>query len=268
MRHAPAAPEHPDRREASGMTSDGFYGREQSAIHHERFGDLALDAARTLAGLLVSRGLTSGTITDLGCGSGILAAAMSDLGYDVLGIDISEDMLALAAENAPRAKLRKESLVDAEIPPSVAVTAIGEALNYATDPRAGLGATTEVARRVYDALAPGGVFLFDVATPGRNLGMEVRERIHDHDDWMLCLRATETTDRLDRRITIYSRDGDGRYTRTDEHHVTHLYDPKALRALLVATGFEVETQESYGMYRGDSTPPAGWSVFVATKPAA
>ncbi|MGZ4804166.1 MAG: class I SAM-dependent methyltransferase, partial [Acidimicrobiia bacterium] len=150
------------------MNNYGFYGRQQAAIHHDRFGDLAHDAARVLAGLLVSRGLTAGTVTDLGCGSGILARVMTDLGYDVLGVDISPDMLALAEVNAPRAKFRNESLVDAAIPPSVAVTAIGEALNYATDPRAGLDATTEVAQRVYDALAPGGVFLFDVATPGRH----------------------------------------------------------------------------------------------------
>jgi SAM-dependent methyltransferase len=250
------------------MNTDGFYGREQAAIHHDRFGDLALDAARVLAGLLVSRGLTTGTVTDLGCGSGILARMMSDLGYHVLGVDISPDMLELAERNAPLAKFRKESLVDASIPPSVAVTAIGEALNYATDPRSGLEATTTVAQRVFDALAPGGIFLFDVATPGRNLGMEVRERIHDHDDWMLCMRATETEDRLDRRITIYTREPDGRYTRIDEHHVTHLYDAEALRALLVGIGFEVEMQPSYGFDRSDSTPPSGWSVFVASKPTA
>ena len=80
------------------------------------------------------------------------------------------------------------------------------------------------------------------------------------------MRATETTDRLDRRITIYNRESDGRYTRTDEHHVTHLYDAKALRALLVGIGFEVEARSSYGFDRSDSTPPAGWTVFVATKP--
>ena len=160
----------------------------------------------------------------------------------------------------------KESLVDASIPPSVAVTAIGEALNYATDPRAGLDATTTVASRVYDALAPGGVFLFDVATPGRNLGMEVRERIHDADDWMLCMRATEIGNRLDRRITIYSREPDGHYSRIDEHHVTHLYEPDGLRAALEAIGFEVETRASYGFDRTDSTPPSGWTVVVASKP--
>jgi SAM-dependent methyltransferase len=248
------------------MSSGGFYGREQAAIHNDRFGDLALDAARLLASQLVSRGLTEGTVTDLGCGSGILARMMSDLGYDVRGVDISPDMIELAERSAPRARFRRESLLDASIDPSVAVTAIGEALNYATDPRAGLDATATVARRVYDALAPGGVFLFDVATPGRNLGLDVRERIHDHDDWMLTMRATETGDRLDRRITIYTREPDGRYARIDEHHVVNLYEPDTLLAMLEAIGFGVETRASYGNDLGDSTPPSGWTVVVATKP--
>lgn len=250
------------------MTDDGFYGREQAAIHHERFGDLARDAGGMVAGLLVGRGLTTGTVTDLGCGSGILARIMSDLGYDVVGYDISADMLELAVANAPRAKLHRESLVDAAIPPSVAVTALGEALNYATDPRSGLAATEAVARRVYDALVPDGVFAFDVSTPGRNLGLDRRERIHDHGDWVLTMQAQESGDQLERRISIYTRESDGRYVRVDERHVIHLYDADALRALLIDIGFTVETFPSYGEDRGDSTPPMGWFVFVASKPAA
>ena len=249
------------------MNGDGFYGREQAAIHHERFGDLARDAGALVAGLLVGRGLTTGTVTDLGCGSGIYARVMSDLGYDVVGFDISADMLELAAANAPRAQLRHESLVDATIPPSVAVTALGEALNYATDSRAGLAATETVARRVHDALVPGGVFVFDVSTPGRNLGLDLRERIHEDGDWTLTMQARETGDRLERRISIYTREADGRYVRVDETHVIHLYDADALRALLVDIGFAVETFPSYGFERGDSTPSAGWCVFVASKPA-
>jgi SAM-dependent methyltransferase len=248
------------------MNSDAFYGAAQAAIHHERFGDLALDAAKLLAGELVSRGRTTGTVTDLGCGSGVLIGLMSNLGYDVVGIDISTDMLEIAERYAPRAKLINASLVDATIPPSIAVTAIGEALNYATDPRAGLETTAAVARRVYDALAPGGIFLFDVSTPGRNLGLDVRERIHEGDGWMLTMRATETSDQLERKITIYSRKSDGRYARTDEHHVIHLYDPDAVRATLTEIGFTVETRASYGESRSDSTPPMGWTVFVAAKP--
>jgi SAM-dependent methyltransferase len=249
------------------MNTDGFYGPAQAAIHHERFGDLALDAAKALAEELVSRGHTTGTVTDLGCGSGILVGLMSNMRYDAVGIDISADMLEIAGRYAPRAKLINASLVDAPIPPSVAVTAIGEALNYATDPGAGLEATAAIARRAYDALAPGGIFLFDISTPGRNLGLDVRERIHEGDGWMLTMRAEEHGDQLERDITIYSREPDGRYARTDEHHVIHLYDPDTVRSMLTEIGFTVETRASYGESRSDSTPPMGWTVFVATKPA-
>jgi SAM-dependent methyltransferase len=246
--------------------NEGFYGAEQARIHHERFGDLARDAARALAAILTSRGLTAGTITDLGCGSGILARVLTDLGYDVHGVDLSPHMIELAEQNAPRASFRCASLVDTPIAPSVAVTAIGEALNYATDSRAGFDAVTALARRVHAALAPGGVFLFDVATPGRNLGLDTRERVHDQGDWVLTMRATEEGDRLDRRIAIYSRGSDGRYERVDEHHVVHLYDPDELGRVLTEVGFTVETRTSYGAERGDSTPPTGWTVFVAAKP--
>jgi SAM-dependent methyltransferase len=256
--------------QTSGVTAnpDSFYGAAQAAIHHERFGDLARDAARTLAGLLASRGLTDGTVVDLGCGSGILAGVLADLGYDVRGFDLSPAMIELAERNAPKARFRVGSLLDVEFPPCVAVTSIGEALNYATDDRAGESATIAVAQRVHDALVPGGVFLFDVATPGRNLGQDVRERVHVDDDWVLAMRATEDGDRLDRNITIFTRGPDARYDRVDEHHVTRLFDPARLQAALEGIGFAVETRPSYGADRSDSTPPMGWTVFVASRPSA
>lgn len=74
---------------------------------------------------------------DLGCGSGMLAGILTDAGYDVLGVDVSQDMIELASANAPKASLRRGSL-DVDLPPAVAVTATGEALNYAIDPRASL----------------------------------------------------------------------------------------------------------------------------------
>jgi hypothetical protein len=80
------------------------------------------------------------------------------------------------------------------------------------------------------------------------------------------MRATERGNRLDRRITIFSPEPDGHWSRTDEHHVVHLYDPDELRAALERIGFTVETRERYGEDHGDSTPPAGWTVVVATKP--
>ena len=115
-----------------------FYGPDQAAIHDKRFGTLARYAAADVIGAAVRAGHRCGTVVDLGCGSGILARAVGDAGYDLIGVDISADMIALAETNAPRARLAVGSLHDFPIPSGcVAVATTGEALNYATDPAPG-----------------------------------------------------------------------------------------------------------------------------------
>src|SRR5436190_7756662 len=100
-----------------------FYGPEQAGIHHERFGRLAARAADLLLRELASADLRTGTVVDLGCGSGILARRMTDAGYDVLGVDVSAAMLDIARAQAPKARFVEAPLLDAELPPAVAITA-------------------------------------------------------------------------------------------------------------------------------------------------
>jgi SAM-dependent methyltransferase len=252
-----------------------FYGEDQASIHHREFGDLALTAAGLVRSELRAAGHRTGTVVDLGCGSGILARALTDDGYRVVGVDLSHDMLEIAREVAPEAELSVASVHDVEIPPAVAVTAVGEVLNYATDARAGLAALGSLARRVHDALEPGGLFVFDVALPGRHGPTARRVVFHDREDWSLAMDAVEDGDRLDRRIVVFRRTpspedqgrppGDRRsplYRRTDEHHVLRLYDPADVAAVLVEAGFTVEQRPGYGPSATRSTPAAGWAVFL------
>jgi hypothetical protein len=147
----------------------------------------------------------------------------------------------------------------------VAVTAVGEVLNYARDERV-LGADLgELFRRVRASLAPGGVFLLDAAGPGRLGPDKQRDVWHEHDDWTLFMRAVESDDgrRLDRHIAIFRRvDGD-RFRRTLEHHVLRLYEPDEVVAQLEAAGFRVETRRDYGDESVGFMPITGWCVFVA-----
>jgi SAM-dependent methyltransferase len=252
-----------------------FYGEDQASIHHREFGDLALTAAALVRAELREARHGTGTVVDLGCGSGILARALTDEGYRVVGVDLSHDMLEIAREVAPEAELSVASVHDVEIPPAVAVTAIGEVLNYATDARAGLAALGSLARRVHDALEPDGLFAFDVALPGRHGPMARRVVFHDREDWSLAMEAVEDGDRLDRRIVVFRRTpspdeqapppGDHRgpsYRRTDEHHVLRLYEPGDVAAVLVEAGFVVERRPGYGPSATRSTPEQGWAVFV------
>jgi SAM-dependent methyltransferase len=246
------------------MGDELFYGPDQAIIHHQNFGRLAEFAAEDLISLLAGAGLREGTVVDLGCGSGILARIVSDAGYDVLGVDISPAMIELARQNAPRGSFRLGSLLDGDLPRAVAVTAIGEALNYATDPRAGIGELERLATRVGAALQPGGLFLFDIATPGREGG--ARQQFHDREDWTLYMRAEENGDRSDRYIVIFRKNNDGCYVRTEEHHVLRLYESEGVAAVLRRGGLDAEVKEDYSGVPPDLPPIPGWKVILGRKP--
>lgn len=142
------------------------YDVDLAYIHDVGFGDFAGAAARFLIEYLPAQGIHSGQIVELGCGSGIQAAALTEAGYDVLGYDISPAMVALSASRAPGGEFRCASFLDAEIPDCQVVTAVGEVFNYLFDERNSLSDLKKLFRRIYGALDPGGVFLFDVARSG------------------------------------------------------------------------------------------------------
>src|SRR5215208_3949931 len=160
------------------------YEHDLAYVHDAGFGELARGAAKVVVDELGKAGRNDGLVVDLGCGSGILAAEVLDRGYDVLGVDLSPDLLEIARTRAPGARFEQGSLWEAEIPPCAAVTAVGEALNYVFDERAGHDAVTSLIRRVHDALEPGGVFVFDVAGPGRERGPGPRRDWTEGDDWL------------------------------------------------------------------------------------
>ena len=239
-----------------------FYGPEQAGIHHEAFGRLAGRAADLLTAELRRAGLASGTVVDLGCGSGILAGRMVEAGFDVVGFDLSAAMLDLARREAPSARFVQGSLLDAELPPSsVAVTATGEALNYAVDARAGDAAFEALVERIAAALVPGGVLLLDVSVHGRSGPDRLRVQFHDRPGWSVGVREVEDDTSVTRAIATFRRLDDGRYERTDERHVLHLYDPPWLQATLERAGFEVDLRAGYEA--GESM--AGWLVVLARR---
>jgi hypothetical protein len=178
-------------------------------------------------------------------------------------------MIDLAAKEAPLAEFWCGSVLDAPIPPAVAVTATGEVINHAADRRSGFNALRDLTRKVEAALVPEGVFLFDLAAPSdAGLG-EVRRHWHDGDDWTLHVdeRQDPTDHILDRHITIFRRTGPDHYRRSDERHVLRLFEPDAVLAELEKAGLSAEALSQYQSDRPVS-PPENWAVFLARKPAA
>jgi SAM-dependent methyltransferase len=225
----------------AAVPTEPFYARDLARIHDEAFGHMARGGAEALLRRLAERRITSGLVVDLGCGSGITAAALTEAGFDVLGFDLSPELLEIARHRAPAARFVEASLFEAELPECVAVTAIGEIFNYAHDPRAGRRGVQDVFARVHGALRPRGLFLFDIVEPGRERA-GLRRTWHEGADWTLCFEAEEDDDarRVHRRMIVFRETGAG-YERTDERHELWAYPREEALADLAAAGFHKPT---------------------------
>lgn len=241
-----------------------WYREDLAYIHDVGFGDYALGSAPGILGILARSGVREGLVVDLGCGSGLLARELANADYRVLGIDISAAMIELARRRVPEAEFRVGPLFEAGIPPCDAVTSVGEVFNYLFDPSGSPESLDWIFRRVYDALAPGGVFVFDVAEPGQvRRGVPARG-FTEGEDWVVMVEREENPDRaiLTRRITSFRRVGE-HYRRDDEVHLQRLYRASDVAGELRRAGFRVRTMRGYGEYR----LPRAHVAFVARKPA-
>jgi SAM-dependent methyltransferase len=182
----------------------------------------------------------------------------------VLGIDISPAMIRLARRKAPGAKFLAASLLSARLPRCAAVTAIGECVNYAFDPSNSRRTLAAFFRRVFDALLPGGIFIFDFAEPGQVPEGPCRRKYTLGPDWAVLLDAREDKRRrvLIRKIVSFRKTGNC-YRRTEESHTVRLYTHVELETELQRLGFRTKLFHRYG-----ATPlRLGTAGIQAIKPA-
>lgn len=234
-------------------TTEPYYGTDLAWIHHAGFSEFARVASAGVIASLEAHDIREGLIVDIGCGSGVLARALTDAGYDVLGIDASPAMIELARVTAPAARFQVASFDKATLPPCAAITALGEVLNYGTHER-----VRTFLHNAAGALAPRGLLLFDIAERG---GYPPHaERRLGGDDWSVITIKDSDGQRLTRRVLTF-RQIDGVTRRDEEVHVLELYAREELLAILRECGFRVRVRRSYGTYR----LPKGHAVYVATR---
>lgn len=235
-----------------GEMTQPLYGPDLAHVHDAAFGGSAREAAPFVLARLREAGIEDGLVVDLGCGSGIGAAELLGAGFEVLGVDASAEMLALARSHAPGASLAQGSLHDVELPPCVAITAVGEAVNYDGPPSLEL-----LFQRAHAALEPDGLLVFDAAAPGREPELRRRAR-HEGDGWVMDVEVGEDREHrtLTRRISLV-RDGRS----SEEVHVLRLYAPDDVIEWLETAGFTAIAHPSYGAARG----LPGVHVYVASR---
>lgn len=193
-----------------------------------------------LEAILLAEGKKPETVLDLACGTGSMSLLLACRGYRVLGADISEEMLTVAAqktaqlrENAPyfirqpMQKLRLPQPVDT-------VFCLLDSLNYVTDPED----CKKTFQRVYAALKSGGSFLFDINTPEKLRALNGQIFLDENED-SYCVWRVEFDE--EERICYYGIDLFQRkgklWQRSFEQHREYAYEPEELIAWLQEAGF-------------------------------
>ncbi len=240
-----------------------YYGVDLAYIHDVGHGDNAVKSAPGIVATLREHGITTGRIVDLGCGSGLSAQALSRCGYQVWGIDWSAALIAIARERIPQSEFQVGSFWDTPIPPCHGVISVGECLNYQFDAQANHHALVQLFQRIYVALVPGGLLIFDLANPGQAIPGQTTQTFREGEDWLVLVEKTEdaVSESLTRRIISLRRVSD-LYRRSQEIHRLQLYPTDTIIADLTKVGFRVQTDSSYGSH---PLPPAH-TVFIAQKP--
>jgi SAM-dependent methyltransferase len=238
------------------------YREDLAYIHDAGFGRFAHGAAALLLEELTRQGVDRGLVIDMGCGSGILSEALAGRGFDLLGIDLSPALIARARKRVPDGVFRVESLLTAQLPPSVAVAIVGECVNYLFDEKHSVEGVRQVLRRAFEALTPGGLLVFDAAEPGRVPGGTVRSWA-EGEDWAVLVSTQEDRQQrlLTRHITSFRKVGE-LYRRDHEVHQLRLLPHEQVERWLRDIGFQTRLLAAYG-----AVPlPTGLVGFLARKP--
>lgn len=240
-----------------------FYGQALTHVHDLAFRDFSENAAPFVIETLRAQGITEGKVVELGCGSGISSEVIHRSGYRVLGVDFSGAMIERARIRVPQAEFVIDSCYNAAVPPCCAVTAIGEVLSYAAGKPDHAEGDLALLARVHDALLPGGVFVFDIATPERAPDEEPLNQVFEGDGWRLETEVWTEEDGkvLLRRIRTIVHSAE-RELRSEEIHRLRLIDPERMIKDLRSAGFLVARLTGYGSFMF----PRGLMGIVATKP--
>ncbi len=224
-----------------------FYSKDLAYIHDSGHGEFAKKSSVGLIRIFKKFLANNSHILDLGCGSGILEKELLKSGYKVTGIDYSADMIEIAKENAPEAEYLTGSFFDLDFPSCDAVVSIGECLNYLFDEKNSLETLEKLFKKVFKALKPGGIFLFDFLEPGQLGELNIQNRISEGEDWFIFNNVTEDkeTGIFTRSLTIFRKVGE-LYNKSKEIHRVQLYSRKDISGLLENSGFKVSGLNGYG----------------------
>ncbi|MDR2168359.1 MAG: class I SAM-dependent methyltransferase [Clostridiales bacterium] len=174
-------------------------------------------------------------VLDLACGTGSMIEILAARGYDMIGVDISSEMLAIARRKSPDVLLLNQDMRELELYGTVdAILCLCDSLNYILEP-------TELAQvfaLVANYLNPGGLFIFDI-----NSEYKFREVLADNnfshvedESAYIWENFYDEDSRLNEyHSTFFIKQGEN-YIRHEEVHIQRAYSAQEIKDALKGAG--------------------------------
>ncbi|HHY83147.1 MAG TPA: class I SAM-dependent methyltransferase [Clostridiales bacterium] len=180
------------------------------------------------------------TIVDLACGTGGITNLLAAKGYQMTGIDISEDMLFVAREKARKLGLKIayvcQDMVHLTLHrPVDAILCMCDGFNYILEKeklKTAMG-------RIYSYLIPGGILVFDISSYYKLssiLGNNTMAENNEDISLIWLNHFSKDTSILEMNLTFFVKQG-RLYKRMDETHLQRAYREEEIKEILEECGF-------------------------------
>ena len=224
--------------------------------------------AEYLISLLKEYQVEDGLVLDMGCGTGSMTELLAEAGYDMIGIDNSEEMLEIAMEKRADSGLDilylLQDMREFELYGTVkAIVSICDSVNYITEDED----LVEVFRLVNNYLDPKGVFIFDFNTVYKYREILGDQTIaEDREDcsfiWDNYYYEDERINEYELSLFIREEDSD-LYRKYQETHLQKAYDLETIQRLIKKSGLEYIT--AYDAFTKDVPTEESERIYVIAR---
>lgn len=212
--------------------------------------DVDYDALTTFfCNALKAEGIETGSlILDAACGTGSMTLRMAKAGYDMIGIDLSPEMLCEARDKCADEGIFPlfllQNLTEFELYGTVkGALCTLDSLNYLTS----AGELEKCFSLMHNYIEPGGLFFFDMNTPRKFEQVYGDNAYILEDDGIFCGWQNDYNPRTHLctfTLTFFEEQKDGRWKRSEEVQTERCYSPKWVKTLLKQVGFELISHTS------------------------
>ena len=197
-----------------------------------------------VTGLLKEHGISDGLLLDLGCGTGKLTRLLAAEGYDMIGVDLSEEMLEIALEHEmedPKQILYlQQDMREFELYGTVrAIVSICDSMNYLED----YEDLVQVLRLANNYLDPKGIFIFDMNTVYKyreQLGEQTIAENREESSFIWENYFDEESSINEYALTLFVKQENGLFARFEEFHYQRAYELQRVAVLLEQAGLTLK----------------------------